>query len=68
MIFHFFSSQKKNTVPKQPPDEVFITVKEKQRAFIVKWSKVDAKVDGYRVKLRNYTLIKLLRFIKFDSN
>lgn len=41
------------TVPKQPPDDVFITKNEKQRVVTVKWSKVAAKVDGYRVTYWN---------------
>ena len=45
-VTHFF----KFSVPKQPPEDVFLTVDEKRRTVTIKWSKVAAKVDGYRVR------------------
>ena len=40
-------------VPKNAPEDVFISVNEKQKTATVKWSKVEGKIDGYRVTYWN---------------
>ncbi|XP_028408042.1 contactin-6-like [Dendronephthya gigantea] len=59
-----------NKVPKNAPEDIFITVDKKRKTANVKWSKVEGMIDGYRVSYWNTQdgTEKSTKFQEVDKN